>query len=621
MTTTVEVQFDGSNWDDITSYLRNVSIRRGRANDLSMVDPGTLTVELDNNDGRFTPTNTQGAYYPNVKPAVAVRVTVNAGAGPDDYRLFTGKAQRWEPRWDVGGRPVVVLEAVDGFEQLTNYSIDYAHREVIAAATPDGYWPLDDTVPFADRSGNGRPLQTKATTDQYESGQSALVSGGPGSVKLSLDISSVLYLAGFTNPPTSWFGESNDLTTSTVFRYDTLADGDIFFLGVQSPPEPLGWGFGIDSDQLYLSVFDGVAGETLRSSTLSWSAETTYQVGFHWDQSTSTVTFYRNGAAVGSDTASTVTVIGSGGQDPNLFFGRLTSNSDEVRFSELAFWASDQSAQMAELGASVDGFASDSPSDRIGRVLDWAGWDASDRDIDDGTTPLAAITAGTALSACQDAAAADGGVFYIAAEGDATFQGRRDRWEDPSGIDYSDRYVDTYGGTLVDFDDDGTDTGYQTVGWRFDTTLLSNRVVVNSNTQGTSDGVAEDSTSQDDYDKRTLTIPTISNNSADNRERARWELSRRKDPHLRLEEVGFLVADAVQEDAAGSLELQSLVEVNRRPGSGQDDLTVQMRVASIGHTLSDGGTRWDARFGLLEADTDQPGLYGTAVYGTDYYGY
>ncbi|PWG73437.1 hypothetical protein DF186_23085, partial [Enterococcus hirae] len=79
-----------STWTDITSYVRQVNVRRGRSGDLDVVEPGVLSVELDNDDGRFTPENTQGAYTPNVKPGVTVRVSVTAGEASDLYRLFTG---------------------------------------------------------------------------------------------------------------------------------------------------------------------------------------------------------------------------------------------------------------------------------------------------------------------------------------------------------------------------------------------------------------------------------------------------------------------------------------------------------------------------------------------------
>lgn len=77
----VEIGF-GSAWDaaspawtDVTAYVRQVEIERGRSNDLDSFDIGTAYVELDNRDGRFNPTNTASPYYPNVKPRKQIRIT------------------------------------------------------------------------------------------------------------------------------------------------------------------------------------------------------------------------------------------------------------------------------------------------------------------------------------------------------------------------------------------------------------------------------------------------------------------------------------------------------------------------------------------------------------------
>jgi hypothetical protein len=58
---TVEVAFDGGpfsnsyTWTDISDYVRGFQVRRGRNNELDRIEAGTLSLELDNSDGRFTP--------------------------------------------------------------------------------------------------------------------------------------------------------------------------------------------------------------------------------------------------------------------------------------------------------------------------------------------------------------------------------------------------------------------------------------------------------------------------------------------------------------------------------------------------------------------------------------
>jgi hypothetical protein len=70
-------------WTDITQYVRLsrwIEITRGAQDELSETQPGTATLVLDNSDGRFTPGRATGAYYPNVRKGVPIRIrAVSAG--------------------------------------------------------------------------------------------------------------------------------------------------------------------------------------------------------------------------------------------------------------------------------------------------------------------------------------------------------------------------------------------------------------------------------------------------------------------------------------------------------------------------------------------------------------
>jgi hypothetical protein len=58
---TVEVAFDGGpfstsyTWTDISDYVEGFRVRRGRNSELDRIEAGTLSLTLDNSDGRFTP--------------------------------------------------------------------------------------------------------------------------------------------------------------------------------------------------------------------------------------------------------------------------------------------------------------------------------------------------------------------------------------------------------------------------------------------------------------------------------------------------------------------------------------------------------------------------------------
>jgi hypothetical protein len=69
----------GGTWTDITQRVdtnAGISITRGAQDELSQIQPGTCTMELDNSDGALTPEYTGSPYYPNVVDGVPIRVNV-----------------------------------------------------------------------------------------------------------------------------------------------------------------------------------------------------------------------------------------------------------------------------------------------------------------------------------------------------------------------------------------------------------------------------------------------------------------------------------------------------------------------------------------------------------------
>lgn len=73
----------GTSWTDITSYVQRrsglVQITRGRSDEGGQVDRGTLSLTLDNRDGRFSPRNPVGAYYGMLGRNTPIRVSVATG--------------------------------------------------------------------------------------------------------------------------------------------------------------------------------------------------------------------------------------------------------------------------------------------------------------------------------------------------------------------------------------------------------------------------------------------------------------------------------------------------------------------------------------------------------------
>ena len=141
---------------DVSSYVMEVSIRRGRQHELDVAQPGVCEIKMNNGDRRFDPAYTLSPYYPNVLPMRKIQVTATWNAVV--YYLFTGYVERWPISWEAPKWGSVTLTAVDGMTALAQADIagDFPLEltgsrisRVLAAAdwptsTPvaGGYWVL-----------------------------------------------------------------------------------------------------------------------------------------------------------------------------------------------------------------------------------------------------------------------------------------------------------------------------------------------------------------------------------------------------------------------------------------------------------------------------------------------
>lgn len=113
-------------WTDITTYAQAMNTRRGATRAEGPVlrfEAGTLTLELDNADRRFDPTNTAGPYVAagqsQVTPMRQVRII--AIHGGTAYPIFTGYADSWEISYDEPAMSTCILTATDATKVLGDF--------------------------------------------------------------------------------------------------------------------------------------------------------------------------------------------------------------------------------------------------------------------------------------------------------------------------------------------------------------------------------------------------------------------------------------------------------------------------------------------------------------------
>lgn len=93
----------GEVWTDVSAYVMGVNISRQFSRDLRIWQAGTMSVELNNQDGRFSPDNILGPYV------VAGRTSIRPGCGIRTYLtyrsvrywLFTGSIDEWAEKWEA----------------------------------------------------------------------------------------------------------------------------------------------------------------------------------------------------------------------------------------------------------------------------------------------------------------------------------------------------------------------------------------------------------------------------------------------------------------------------------------------------------------------------------------
>ena len=145
----VELLVNGA-WTDITTYVRvadGIRIRRGRSDWSQAPGFATCDMVLDNRDGRFSPRNSSGAYYPYLTRNTQVRVSVYMDDGSTTIR-FWGDISEWPVQWTFSGADVWVTVTACGLRRQLSQGqvpLDSPYKRAASRLTDlAAYWPLED---------------------------------------------------------------------------------------------------------------------------------------------------------------------------------------------------------------------------------------------------------------------------------------------------------------------------------------------------------------------------------------------------------------------------------------------------------------------------------------------
>ena len=129
---------------DVTSYVRDVTIKRGRQTERDSIEAGTATIVLDNNNLQFDPNYSSGSYYGYIKPGRVVRISLVYSAVV--YKIYHGYAVNFDNQFsNYGSDATCVLTCADFFYILNliklnkTYVSEYSGNRVIKILNDAGF--------------------------------------------------------------------------------------------------------------------------------------------------------------------------------------------------------------------------------------------------------------------------------------------------------------------------------------------------------------------------------------------------------------------------------------------------------------------------------------------------
>lgn len=173
------------------------------------------------------------------------------------------------------------------------------------------------------------------------------------------------------------------------------------------------------------------------------------------------------------------------------------------------------------------GYSEELSGTRVGNVLDDLGWPAGNRDIDAGQSNIQAtgeLVDVNALDHLFTVQQSESGILYIAPDGDVQFEDRGHRLASPHNT------------SQATFGDDAGEMKYHRIELVYGDRFLYNDIRITRN--GGTQQSAEDSTSQDNYGKRTLTrSKLLITADTEALSQAQYLLSRFKEPYTRVKKI------------------------------------------------------------------------------------
>lgn len=436
---TVEVAFNAGystaaasrTWTDVTTYLEGtegLSIARGRSDEMSEVSPSTLTLTLDNKDGRFTAGLATSPYYPNVKIGRPIRVTATPSGGAASVR-FVGYVDEWPVAWPGGssGYATATLTASSRTARLgLDSPLKSSIEEELLDSTPAILYPLSeptDATSASDLMGGprarmvGTGADVEFGTDSGLAGRAAATFAGGKGLLADADITD----AGVDMWMACVFNTSASVDQVMAAAYGAYAAG-VYGLAVEVSMDTAGTVFAAGSIPTLSSP------STYKDGQTHLAVIRLVQNGANIDG-----TMWIDGVSVDTGSAAGTLVLDVEhfviGISTDTFGSYASPWVGTLSYASLGF--TNPTSVVADWAAAVlDGFNGDTPAERLARYAGYANIATAEQSFATGSAPMAHIdtTGQTSISLMQQVSATDGGALFDARDGTLTYQGRDVRY-------------------------------------------------------------------------------------------------------------------------------------------------------------------------------------------------
>lgn len=208
-------------WTEVTRYCQGASWSSGKAKDLDDSQAGGATIVLRNDQRRFEPEYSGGAYYPNIRPMRRFRLSVVTSSGTTLQGIYY--ATDWAVSYPAGtDYSVVTVTCVDGFGILSLAHLPALDptsaaslADVIMADNPFAFYRLAETfgtTMTADAGPEGKYL------DSILLGQPPLAVGATDTSAIFVGVSGTAR-GRAQLPDINVFHDANAVTIEAVVQY------------------------------------------------------------------------------------------------------------------------------------------------------------------------------------------------------------------------------------------------------------------------------------------------------------------------------------------------------------------------------------------------------------------